>query len=531
MKTHDVESRLEALAASSANPAVPMALLDRMTQLEADLEPALASVQVERLRPQDRIRGGGSSRSRGLVLLGMAAALAMVGGLMYVGGSQLIRKPPAPTVTPTLLPASQVPRPSPQLQPWIEPKPSVSIGSWRRVYTFTDQWTFGGVYTPGPVMLSWQNGEIVGLATRHNSSDEDQTCVLQSKDGTHWICSVLPFPVGLVCQPTKPCFIATGLAVHDGRWVVVGQTPYNSPDGPLPTLLVWTSTDGKTWTEQPADRTMPAASGVEVVGGPDSEPLVSTASGFLMSTCSNDDGPALWTSAVGVNWQPATYSSGSLPLRCPIIGRSSTAGYMAIGGCHRNTTGNNSCTATSIDSLNWTTHDPVADVAANLGGSPRLLDFPAPAYVGGRWVVHIATSAPAGGDDADYAASSPDGVRWELARFPWPDILGAPPTPNGPESNSAAYSQLGPSGYWALYNGERSVWSSAAPSPGYVGTDASANLYWSGTAQNWQAIAGAPPGDPIAVVETPSGLLAFMNAPLTEASPNRPTSVWVAAKK
>jgi hypothetical protein len=426
------------------------------------------------------------------------------------------------------MPSSQVPPPSPQLQPWLEPKPSVSIGSWRAVYTFNDQWTFGGVSTQGPVRLSWQNGEIVGIATRHNSLDEEQTCVLQSKDGTDWICSVLPVPVGLVCQPTKPCFIATGLAVHDGRWVVVGQTPFNGSGGALPTLFVWTSTDGQRWVEQPADRTMPAASGGEVAGGPASEPLVATANGFLMSTCSNDDVPGLWTSADGVNWQPAPYSSGSLALRCPILGTSSTAGYMAVGSCHHSNSG---CTATSTDGINWTTHDPLADAAANLGGNRRLLDFPAPAYVGGRWIVYIATSAPTGGDDGYYATSSPDGLHWDLARVPWPDLLNAPTTPNGPESSQAAYSPLGSGGYWAVYNGERSVWSSAAPSPGYVGTDSSANVYWSGTALNWQAIAGAPPGDPIAVVETPGGLVAFMNAPWTEANPNRPTSVWVAAKK
>ena len=525
MNTHDVERRLEALAASSANPAVPTALLDRMTQLEADREPALAPVQVERLRPQDRIRSRGNPRSRGLVLLGMAAALAVVGGLVYVGGSHLVHKAPAPTSTPTLMPSSQVPRPSPQLQPWVEPKPSISIGSWRKLYTFTGQWTFGGVSTEGPVRLSWQNGEIVGIATRRNSLNEEQTCVLQSRDGTGWICSVLPVPVGLVCQPAKPCFIAAGLAVHDGRWVVVGQTPFDGSSGALPTLLVWTSADGMRWVEQTADRSMPAA---VRTSDPDPEPLVSTANGFLMSTCSNDDGPGLWTSADGVNWQPATYSSGSLPLRCPIIGTSSTAGYMAVGVCYHSYDG---CTATSTDGVNWTTHDPLADAAANLGGNRRLLDWPAPAYVGGRWIVYIATSAPTGGDDGYYAVSSPDGVRWSLAHVPWPDILNAPSTPNGSESNQAAHSPLGPNGYWALYNGKRSVWSSAAPSPGYVGTDASANVYWSGTALNWQAVASAPPGDPIAVVETPSGLVAFMNAPLTEANPNRPTSVWVADKK
>jgi hypothetical protein len=518
MNTNDVERRLERLAASSASPELPPAILDRMAQLEAGAEPALAPVDVDAGPVMHRVRAAGGPRSRVLMLLGVAATLALVGGLIYTGATRPIRQAPVTTA-----------QPQPQLQAWVEPKPPVSIGSWRQVYTFNDPWMFGGIYTDAPVELSWQNDEIVGLAVRHNTQDEERTCVLQSKDGTNWTCSALPFPVGLVCESAKPCFSATGLAVHDGRWVVVGQTAYHGPDGAQPTLLVWTSTDGQTWTEQPVDRSIPAPNGGYNYGGPGLSPIVATANGFLMTNCSDTTSSGIWTSADGARWQPAVSTSGSLAIHCPIIGGGSSTGYMAIGGCHAIYIGNDDpgCIATSTDGINWTTRDPVPALTADLAGHPRLLGFPAPTYVDGRWIVYLATSAPTGGDDADYAASSADGLHWSLARVPWPDML------NDLASNSpspAAYSLIGSSGYWAVYRGPLSVWDSAGASPGYVDTAASASVYWSGTGLDWQAVGGAPPWDPVAVVETPTGLVAIMIPPATGENPYPAATVWIAAK-
>jgi hypothetical protein len=514
MNTNDVERRLEALAASSASPELPPAILDRMAQLEAGAESALAPVNLDATPVMHRVRAGGP-RSRGLTLLGVAAVLAIFGGLIYAGGSRPIRK--APVATPSLL---SLPGPTPAFQALPQPTPPFSLGSWRKVQTFNDGWNFGSIWGGGPnpgVWLSYQNGEIVGIAERYDSAEHQQNCILQSKDGTTWTCSLVPTPSGEPCG-TGPCPVVTGLAVHDGRWVAVGYSSFRSPQDESPgapspdpanpngdVFLAWTSPDGRAWTEQPGARTVQALSGAMGIGLPSLPTLVSIKSGFLMSSCYGDR-PGLWTSSDGVSWQPAAMTPGSQTISCATLGSATTAGYMASGRCSSGSMAYQACVAFSTDGTTWTTSDPTAAASPDLAAQLVIALPGGPVYVAGRWFVPLETIQP-WASGLEYQASSAD--------------------------HPAAFTQLADGGFWGINDGPRLYVNAALPSPGYTLVPEAASTYWSATGYNWQRIGASPPGWAIAVVETPTGLVAFMTARTThdDGSVTDTTSVWVAAKK
>jgi hypothetical protein len=125
MNTNDVESRLEALAASSANPDVPAALFDRLAQLESGSVATDAPVRTNQVLPFRRGRG---SRIRGITVLGLAAALTVAGGALYVAGSwglQTHTSPSPQTTGPAPTAASVAPTSNPSLP--------VSLGPWSRI--------------------------------------------------------------------------------------------------------------------------------------------------------------------------------------------------------------------------------------------------------------------------------------------------------------------------------------------------------------------------------------------------------------
>jgi hypothetical protein len=540
MNTNDVERRLEALAASSASPELPPAILDRMAQLEAGAESALAPVNLDATPVMHRVRAGGP-RSRGLTLLGVAAVLAIFGGLIYAGGSRPIRK--APVATPSLL---SLPGPTPAFQALPQPTPPFSLGSWRKVQTFNDGWNFGSIWGGGPnpgVWLSYQNGEIVGIAERYDSAEHQQNCILQSKDGTTWTCSLVPTPSGEPCG-TGPCPVVTGLAVHDGRWVAVGYSSFRSPQDESPgapspdpanpngdVFLAWTSPDGRAWTEQPGARTVQALSGAMGIGLPSLPTLVSIKSGFLMSSCYGDR-PGLWTSSDGVSWQPAAMTPGSQTISCATLGSATTAGYMASGRCSSGSMAYQACVAFSTDGTTWTTSDPTAAASPDLAAQLVIALPGGPVYVAGRWFVPLETIQP-WASGLEYQASSADGLHWTVFTTNWPDALSTEPGLNEGDYHPAAFTQLADGGFWGINDGPRLYVNAALPSPGYTLVPEAASTYWSATGYNWQRIGASPPGWAIAVVETPTGLVAFMTARTThdDGSVTDTTSVWVAAKK
>jgi hypothetical protein len=538
MNISDVERRLGELAASSASPELPLVILDRMAQLEGGAVPA--PVGPDAVPTMHRVRSGGGPRSRSLMLLGVAAMLALIGGLLYVGGGRPIRK--APVATPSLV---SRPEPTPAYLALPQLSPPFALESWRQVHTFDDGWNFGSIWGGGPnpgVWLSYQNGEIVGIAERYDSSEHQQNCILLSKDGTTWTCSLVPTPTGQACG-AGPCPVITGLAVHDGRWVAVGFSNFRSPQDGSPqaaspdpanlngnVFVAWTSPDGKTWTEQPSARLTQALSGINAVGAPTMPTLVAIKSGFLMSSCYGDR-PGLWTSSDGVTWRPVTMTAGSQTISCAMLGSATTAGYMASGRCSTSSMANQQCEAFSTDGSTWTTSDPAAGASPALAAQ-LVMSLPyGPVYVAGGWYLPLDTPQ-AGAGRLAYQASSTDGLHWTVFTTNWPDALSTEPGLNEGDYHPATFTQSFENGFWGINDGPRFYLNSAFPSPGYSLVPEQASTYWSATGNNWQAVGPSPPGWAIAMAETPTGLVAFMTTRTTHAdeSVTETTSVWVADK-
>jgi hypothetical protein len=524
MNTNDIERQLETLAANAANPEMPLAILDRMAQLEAGTSTAGQSeANVVRL---PRLRLGATSRSRGLTLLGVAAILALVGGVMSVSGSHPVQATPAPTQSWSPPPSLRV---SP-VQPTTALKTPASLGPWRQIYTFGSEFTFGHIWGGGPfqpVWLSWQDNEIIGLATRYRAPKAQQICVLQSKDGTDWTCAELPTPTGEACGP-GPCPEVTGLAVHNGRWVVVGYSSFKSPSLGVEssdrlTLLTWTSDDGTNWSVQPnAPSPSDFITGTIVMGDPTPPALLATGNGFLMSGCPNGNQPALRTSTDGTSWKPVTFAPGSMTMTCAHLGAGSPAGYMASGSCWNDVIPSIECVAFSPDGLTWTTSNPTAG-APGLPGSLRLAGPDGPTYVDGQWVLPLYNGYNY------YQGSSPDGINWTVSQAVPADFLSTEPGLSESDYHPPVFSQLASAGYWGLNDGPRRF-DDPASAAGYSLVPAGAGIYWSASGIQWRPVSNAPPGWPTDVVETPTSLIAFMTVePGSASSPV--TSVWIADKR
>ena len=538
MNANDVESRLEKLAADSANPEMPLAILDRMARLQAGEEKPRRS-DAAQIRPP-RVRARGAVGSRGVTLLGIAAVLAVIGGAIALGGGNPVRPGPSspvpesigPSLQANLLQPGLTPTPESTIAPTLAARPSVSLGPWRQVYTFDSQWTFGNLWGGGPfqpVWLTWQNDEIVGLATRYRDPETQRTCVLQSKDGTRWTCTELPTPTGEACGP-GPCPEVTGLAVHDGRWVVVGYSNFESPqlgNGDPGTFLTWTSGDGVHWSVQPRTSTPSGfIPGSRVVGAPAPPVLLATDRGFLVSGCPNGDQPGLRTSSDGLSWQPVTFAPGSMTMTCASLAARSSGGYMASGVCANGEPVSTECVAHSPDGLTWTASNPLVAVPSALAGELRIDQPDGPSYVDGQWIV--ALEDVAGGPY--YEATSADGVNWRFSGVArWQDYPVADPRLGESDYHPPVFSQLASSGYWAINNGPHLTFGSGLPSPGFSLVPEGPTTSWSATGMNWQAVSDAPPGWPVALVETPTALLAFMD--VAPGPPSNPiTSVWIADK-
>jgi hypothetical protein len=489
MNTNDVERRLEALASASADPDLPPAILDQLARLEAgsDLRP----VHVGEVRRQ---RTASGRNARRLMVLGLAATLALTGGLIYAVATQ--NKPgPSPT-------------------------PSVALGPWQQVNDF------GPIVSSQfqSVSLTWQNDEIVGVANGKDRFDLYQSCVLESPDGTVWTCDELPKPADF-CTTYDPCLHATSIAVSGGRWAAMGYVT-----GPGQQLM-WTSPGGGNWVEQPSAREgFYQGSYDNTIDSPHPHYLMATSYGFVRSGVTlalPDDANALMTSVDGAHWQPAELSAGSSRLSSASLGYDPKGGYLALGYCvvADPRTETHVCAASSRDGRVWTTSEPAASAAAPLVNLLRTSVNPA--YRDGRWVAYLTTQVThtdTGVSRDWFEITSPDGINWSMSPTPIPKFV--EPTISG----LPVFSLPGPSGTWAI--------NSSSPIALPVGTNAytpppvtSPTTYWSATGLYWQPVAGAPAGVPLAVVETPSQLVEMVAVyPDGDFSAAPDVSVWAAAK-
>jgi hypothetical protein len=507
MNTNDVERRLEALAAASANPDLPPAILDKLARLEAG-SVVMTPLQVQRVPAERRA----SKRSvRGLMLLGLAATLTLTGGLIYAVATQN--------------------------KPNSSPTPPVTLGQWQQMHTFS-----GSPYDQfETVWLSWQNDEIVGVANGHDKFDLFQSCVLQSKDGTDWTCANLPKPAD-ICS-TDSCATNLEVAVSNGAWVATGLVQNQGASGtalPPATSVTWTSSDGTTWTEQPGQR-LPNYTGAAVLyiySAPPTE-LLATRHGFVRGGTAIGTLAAganvLMTSTDGVTWQPARLSAGSLAMSSATLA-AGPDGYLAVGTCAATTgSSNQPCAAHSPDGETWTTSSPAAGATSGL--ADRLQASGNPAFFDGKWVVSMVTHMDISGtgtmpsDSGYYEALSADGLNWTIQQRSYPTRLENAFSDYG--TYYAVVSQQGTSGLWAISGAESS--GTAEPTIPYLPPDAP-HTYWSEEGTYWQRITAGPEGYPLAIVETPTQVLAFIAAYPAGSGPDSypnviPTvSVWAADK-
>ena len=522
MNTAEVETRLEGLASASANPDVPIALWNRLAELET-IETSAATPTA--LSSRTGFRRVGGMRPRGLLLIGLAASLSLIGGIVFVVGNHSPQPSPTPLrlVTAT---GSSAPRATPQT-PGPQATAPVSTGAFTKIHEFT-----GSSAQYQDVSLSWQDNQIVGIANGVDSFGLWTSCVLRSPDGIAWTCSELPKPAGIApCGPDS-CFYADLVAVSGGHWVAVGHVDprltnggADSAPGPV-TTLTWTSSDGITWKEQPKARIVDDFS-----VNPDvlrTGNLLPTADGFAMSgarvnaspTTAASAGPVLWTTVDGTSWKPATFRAGSEAPTLAFLAYDRVGGFLATGLCG---SGDSShvCTVSSTDGRTWAT----GDVGLGAQYSPYgAVTGHGPVYAGGRWVLNFIFEGPPdqykAGDPIYYVASSPDGLTWTLSPSSAPPLM--------LRDSKAVRSNI--AGLWAMDGDLAPVIPQPGTSPAIEQPDFTPSLYWSSTGFDWLRVVAAPPvGLPMALVETPTQVIALMV--IAPNSDNSTVSVWAAPKK
>jgi hypothetical protein len=508
MNTNDVERRLESLATTSANPELPLAVLDKLARLEAG-NVVTAPLRVAWVPGEHEA----SKRSvRRFMLLGLAATLTLTGGLVYAVANQ--NKPnPAPT-------------------------PPVTLGQWQQIHAFS-----GSPYDQfESVSLSWQNDEIVGVANGHDKFDLFQSCVLQSKDGTDWTCAELPKPADL-CS-TDSCASNIEVAVTHGVWVAAGLVQDQGSGGgaalPSATSLTWTSSDGAAWTEQASQRlaNYGGAAVLYIYSAPPTD-LLATRYGFVRGGAVTGTlapgANVLMTSTDGTSWQPARMSAGSMPMSSAALAASPN-GYLAVGICQLAAASTRFCAARSPDGETWTTSYPAASAASGLGD--RLQAAGKPAFFGGQWVVSMATMADfrntntIPSDSGYYEAVSADGLNWTIDQRPSPSLLQNAFSDYG--TYYPAYSQPGSTGEWAI-SGAGTAGTDGLPTfPIFPKEEP--HTYWSQSGDSWHQVGPGPEGYPLALVETPTEVIAFIATyPDGTGANNYPSviptvSVWAATK-
>jgi hypothetical protein len=134
-------------------------------------------------------------------------------------------------------------------------------------------------------------------------------------------------------------------------------------------------------------------------------------------------------------------------------------------------------------------------------------------------------------DSGYYEALSADGLNWTIQQRSYPTRLENAFSDYG--TYYSVISQQGASGLWAISGAESS--GNAEPTFPYLPSEAP-HTYWSEEGTYWQRIIAGPEGYPLAIVETPTRVLAFIAAYPAGSGPDSypnviPTvSVWAASK-
>jgi hypothetical protein len=480
MSTIDVEARLEHLAAASADPQVPEALWARLAQMSATPAVAVKS-RVSPAPLRLRSLGGGKSGRRTVTMLGLAATIALIGGVAFAAVGQITKTQPTPSGSIA---------------------PSVTLGPWSRVHTFSVAET-GTYFVPdgstgnGFSPLRWQDGRIVGLGVGLNSDNMQATCVLSSVDGSGWTCGELPKPDGFDFTALQSVSYVAA-AVRGNHWVAVGGI------GPS-TALTWVSSDGITWQEVKSAR----------LNGFSPDNVLATADGFVMTgmrvdpseawsdpasgpigpqKLTADGGPVIWTSGDGTSWQAANVTGGSGSSADAGLAYDPVGGYLALGQCNVSA-GWQLCAAHSADGKAWQAADLPAPVEwrGTFGLTPNVFQKVQPVLRDGDWLFDLILPDPAALRDPTWSRySSADGLHWTVTQLPAPASypLGAATYPDG--------RGVFKFGSWVSFASEGTT------------DDSSTSTYWSDLGRDWTRVSDLPPGTAIAAAITPTSVLVFM---------------------
>jgi hypothetical protein len=240
--------------------------------------------------------------------------------------------------------------------------------------------------------------------------------------------------------------------------------------------------------------------------------------GYELPTSTGAGHVAMWTTTDGTSWQPVTVPGWTVRGAIEISGDPST-GFLAVGACPAPGTTDADpsapiCAAHSIDGSTWTTVDLLAGASPQLTqGKIALATSLGASRYAGLWVLPAVYVPSANIDPIEYyQLTSGDGVSWRLLHIPMRpsfEVYGLPGT-------SGACSH-GSDGWVGLGDPEKLFYPST---------------YWSPNGFVSERIGPAPDGDALAVVRTPTGIVAIIAVYPEDYSANpaaRPTiTVWSA---
>jgi hypothetical protein len=231
-----------------------------------------------------------------------------------------------------------------------------------------------------------------------------ETVVWRSSDGTTWTKLVqggATFAgagvLDLLATPSE--LVAWG---QDGEPVCTGQGA-GQTCGPVP-QMIWTSTDGFTWTK---------ASDVSSLAGATIQNIASGPAGLVAAGSDRSGAPAVWTSATGATWSRANLPSSLFPGAAISDVRATTTGYVLAGAVNVTSppaTGGGVVVGVQGTAAAWWSSDGRSWVRANVQRQNGLGTSLGQIFVGAQGLVAVGTASAE--SKTGTAWSSTDGRSW-----------------------------------------------------------------------------------------------------------------------
>ncbi|HYC06783.1 MAG TPA: hypothetical protein VEG29_02570, partial [Candidatus Binatia bacterium] len=182
------------------------------------------------------------------------------------------------------------------------------------------------------------SGWFVGGSVDDDTAGTKLPAIWTTTDGSSWTVATVALPLDGSTLGT-----VAGLAVSGGTDLAVGSDSTDTSR----TAVVWTSTDGVTWSAAPADASFSGSIMSAVVpGGP----------GYV-AVGRDASGAAVWTSKEGSSWKEDSAGPGFAGAQ--MLAVAASAGRLTAVGYD----GNTALIWTSTDGLSWAQASPASDMA------------------------------------------------------------------------------------------------------------------------------------------------------------------------